>query len=135
MALRAFRSSPYPKQCCPLLSVQHPLLVADASVWDTFLLGVACRHILYGFYLFFLPVRMPFEIRKLPPDPPVRGFPVVWRLPLLSLPSLDVSPSLTLSSVFLSFVLPPFKDSGLLFWERDVCCWRSEVVLCSLLCV
>ena len=115
MALRAFRSSPYPKQCCPLLSVQHPLLVVDASVWDTFLLGVAFRHIIDRFYLFFLPVRMPSNIRKLPLDPTVRGFPVVWRLPLLSLPSRDGSPSLTLLSVFLSFVLPPYKDSGLLF--------------------
>ena len=32
-------------------------------------------------YLFiFLPVRLPSEIQKLPPDPPVRGFPGVWKL-------------------------------------------------------
>ena len=29
------------------------LLVADVGVWDTFLLGVAFRHIISGFYLFF----------------------------------------------------------------------------------
>ena len=50
------------------------LLVADAGVWGTFLLGVAFRHVICVFYLFFLPVRLPSEIRKLPPDPPVRGF-------------------------------------------------------------
>ena len=35
------------------------LLVADAGVWSTFLLGVAFRHVICGFYLFFLPVRLP----------------------------------------------------------------------------
>ena len=59
------------------------LLVADAGVWGIFLLGVAFRHVICGFYLFFLPVRLLSEIRKLPPDPPVRGFPDVWKLPLL----------------------------------------------------
>ena len=63
------------------------LLVADAGVWGTFLLGVAFRHVICWFYLFFLPVRLPSEIRKLTPDPPVRGFHGVWKLPLLRLPS------------------------------------------------
>ena len=41
-------------------------------------------------YLFIsLPVRLPSEIRKLPPDPPVQGVPGVWKLPLLRLPSRD----------------------------------------------
>ena len=45
----AARSSPF-----------HPhLLVADAGLWGTFLLGVAFRHVICGFYLFFLPVRLP----------------------------------------------------------------------------
>ena len=61
--------------------------MADVSVWDTFLLGVAFRHVICGFYLCFLLVRLPSEIRKLPPDPPVRRFPGVWKLPLLRLPS------------------------------------------------
>ena len=39
-----------------------PLLVADAGVWGTFLLGIAFRHVICGFYLFFLPVRLPSEI-------------------------------------------------------------------------
>ena len=63
------------------------LLVADAGAWGTFLLGVSSRHVICGFYFFFLPVRLPSEIQKLPPDPPVRGFPGVWKLPLLRLPS------------------------------------------------
>ena len=50
------------------------LLVADAGVWGTFLLGVVFRHVICGFYLFSLPVRLPSEIQKLPPNPPVRGF-------------------------------------------------------------
>ena len=90
----AARSSPFR----PLL------LVADAGVWGTFLLGVAIRHVTCGFYLFFLPVRLPSEIQKLPPDPPVRGFPGVWKL-LLRLPSWDGSPSLALLSLFLSFYI------------------------------
>ena len=53
------------------------LLVADAGVWGTFLLGVVFRHGSCGSYLFFLPVRLPSKIRKLPPDLPVRGFPGV----------------------------------------------------------
>ena len=57
----AARSSPF----CP-----H-LLVADAGVWGTFLLGVAFRQVICGFYLFFLPVRLASEIRKLPPNAPV----------------------------------------------------------------
>ena len=35
----------------------------------------------------------------------------------------------------LYFVLPPFKDDGLLFWAPDVLCSWSEVVLWSLLSV
>ena len=83
------------------------LLVADVGVWATFLLGVAFRHVICGFYLFFLRVRLPSEIRKVPPDPPVRGFPGVWKLPLLWLPSQDRSLSLALLSLFLSFIFCP----------------------------
>ena len=52
----AIRSSPF----CP-----H-LLVADVGIWGTFLLGVAFRHVICGFYLFFLPVRLSSKIQKLP---------------------------------------------------------------------
>ena len=79
------------------------LLVVDAGVWGTFLLGVAFRLVICRFYLFFLPVGLPSEIRKLPPDQPERGFPGVWKFPLLRLPFRDGSPSLTL--LFLFFIL------------------------------
>ena len=90
----------------PALLCPH-LLVAGASIWGIFLLGVVFRHVICGFYLFSLPVRLPSEIRKLPPDLPVRGFPGVQKLPLLRLPSRDGSPSLTLLSLFLSFIFCP----------------------------
>ena len=38
------------------------LLVVDAILWGTFLLGVAFRHVICGIYLFFLLVRMPSKI-------------------------------------------------------------------------
>ena len=50
---QGLRASPYPKQCCPLLSVRTYLLVAGAGVWGTFLLGVAFRHVICGPYLIF----------------------------------------------------------------------------------
>ena len=46
-----------------------------------------------GFF-FPLPVMLPSEILKLPTDPPVIGFPGVWKLPLLhdSLPGTGLLP-------------------------------------------
>ena len=38
------------------------LLMVDASIWGTFLMGVALGHVICGFYLFFLPVRLPSKI-------------------------------------------------------------------------
>ena len=82
------------------------LLVVDAGIWGTFLLGVAFRHIICGFYLFSLPVRLTSKIRKLPPDPPVRGFPGVWKLPLLRLPSRGrVSFPSSFVSLFIFYIL------------------------------
>ena len=90
----AARSSPF-----------HPSLAGGrCGRLGTFLLGVAFRHIICGSYLSLLPVRLPSEIGKLPPDPPVRGFPGVWKLALLGLSSWDESPSLALLSLFLSFI-------------------------------
>ena len=40
-----------PKQCRPLLSVPPPLAGLRCGVWGTFLLGVAFRHVICGFYL------------------------------------------------------------------------------------
>ena len=70
------------------------LLVADASVWDTSLLGVAIRHVIREFYLFFLQVMLPSEIPRLLTDLPVRGFLGVWKLLLFYdfLPGMDLCP-------------------------------------------
>jgi len=85
-------------------------------------------------YLFFLLVILPSEIPRLNKDPRERVFPGVWKLlSCLRLPSQDGSPFLPLLSLFLSFVLPPFKDDGLPFWVPDVLCQHSEVVLWNLL--
>ena len=92
-----------------LLSLFSPaLLVTDSSIWATSLLGVLVRPIICGFYLFifFLLVMLLSEIPKLPTDPLVRGSPGVWK-PLLRLPPWDGSPSLTLMSLFLSFIFCP----------------------------
>ena len=59
------------------------LLVEDASVWGTSLLGVAVRHVICGFSFFiyfFLPVMSPYEIPKLATDLPVRRLPGIWKL-------------------------------------------------------
>ena len=82
------------------------LLVADAGVWGTFLLGVVFRHVICGFYLFF-PSQSgcPPKFKNFAPDLPVRGFPGVWKLPLLRLPSQDGSPSLALLSLFFFYIL------------------------------
>ena len=77
---------------------------------------------------------LPSEIPRLTTDPLVRVFPGVWKL-LLRPPSWDGSLALPLLSLFLSFVLPPFKDNGLPFWVPDVLCQYSEVVLWNLLSV
>ena len=85
------------------------------------------RHVICEFYLFFLSVIVPSKIQKLPPDPLVRGFPGVWKLPLLRLPSQDGSLSLTLLSLFLSFIFCPTS-----FWRH----WAAFLgVWCPLLVI
>ena len=49
---------------------------------------------------------LPSEIPKLPTDPLVRGFPGIWKSPS-QLPPQDGSLSLTLLSLFLSFIFCP----------------------------
>ena len=84
----------------------------------------------------FLLVRLPSEIPKLPSDPPVRGFPGIWKLLLLhdSLPGTGLPIANTFASLFVSyFVLPPVKENELPFQVPDVLCQLSEVVLWKLL--
>ena len=110
----AYRSSPF----------RLHLLVADAGVWGTFLLGVAFMHVICGFYLFSSQLGCPPRFENFPQTRRCEGFLVVWKLPLLRLPSREGSPSLTfcLSFYLLYFVLPPFEDNRLLFWVPDVLC-------------
>ena len=81
IVLGAFRPGPHPKQplCSPRLPVQLPLTVVEGA--SELLL---CWHLQLGTSLsllcFFLPIMLPSEILKLPTDPPVRGFPTVWKL-------------------------------------------------------
>ena len=114
-------------------SLSRPcLLVDNTRVWATSPLGVAIRHVICGVYLlFFLPVMLPSEIPKLPTDPPVRGFPTVWKLLLHdSLQRMGLCPYLfCLSFCLLYFVLPPLEENGLPFWVPGVLCQHSEVVL------
>ena len=74
-----------------------------ASVWATSPLGVAVVCVICGFY-FFLPVMLPSEIPKLPTEPPVRGFPGVWKLLFYdSLPGTGLHPSFV--SLFIFYIL------------------------------
>ena len=81
----------------PLTAGGHELLLC----WDLWL-GVYS----VGFFsfFFFFPVKLSFEVPKLPTDLLVRGFPGVWKLLLFydSLPRTGLH--LELSSVFLSFI-------------------------------
>ena len=76
---------------------------------------------------------LPSEILKLPTDPPVRGFPSVWKLFFYN--SLPGWVSVPTSFYFLYFVLPPFEDNGLSFSVPGVLHQHSEVVLWCLLSV
>ena len=94
----AARSSPY----------RPHLLVANAGVWGTFLLRVAFMHVICGFYLFSSQLGCPPRFENFPLTRQCEGFPGVWKLPLLRLPSWDRSPSLALLSLSLSFFFPLF---------------------------
>ena len=88
-------------------------------------------------YLFFLPVMLPSEIRKLLTDPPSERVSWCLETSLLRLPSRGwISfPTSFLSFYLLYFVLPYFEDNGLPFWVPDVLCQHSEVVLWNLLSI
>ena len=62
-------------------------------------------HVICGFYLFFLLVRLPSEIQKL--LLPVRGFPGVWKLPLLLMTPFPGRVSIPSSffSIFIFYIL------------------------------
>ena len=88
-----------PEPLCP---------AADMSVWVTSPLGVVVRHLFCVVCFFFFPllVMFPSEISKLPTDPPVKGFPAVWKLLLLhdSLPRMGLIPN-SFVSLFVFYIL------------------------------
>ena len=68
----------------------------------------ACNLWVLIIYLFILSLMLPSEIPMLATDSPVRVFPGVWKLlSFLRLSSWDGSPSLSLLSLFLSFIFFP----------------------------
>ena len=78
------------------------------------------------------------EVPRLPTDSPVRVFHGVWKPLFFKTPFLgwsSVPTSFVSFLVFYIFFLPPFEDTGLLFWVPDVFCRHSEVVLWNLLSV
>ena len=85
------------------------LLLADVSFWATSPLVMLVK-----LFFFFLEM-LPFEIPNFPTNPPVRGFPIVWKLVLLhnSLPRMDLLWSLNSLSLFLSFIFCPTS-----FWRH-----------------
>ena len=92
-------------KCLPV----HPhFLVVDMSIWATSPLGVAVRYVICGFYLFFPPGYVALWDPKTPHRPGcerasycVETFPTSW------LPPWDGSTSLSLLSLFLSFIFCP----------------------------
>ena len=91
------------------------LLLVDTSIWATFLLGVAARHIICGFYLFISSwLCCPLRFQN-SPQTHQWDERLSWCLKtsLLRLPPLDGSPSLTLLSLFLSFIFCPTS-----FWRQ-----------------
>jgi len=87
--------------------------------------------------LSILPVMLPSEIPKLPTDPPMRGFPGIWKVLLFydSLPEMGVCPSFVSLFTFyiLSYLLS--KTTGCLSGCLVSSGQRSEVVLWNLLSV
>ena len=121
--------------------------MADAGVCAAFpleelLLGLSS--VGFNYFLFFLPVMLPYVLPKLATDSAARMFPGVWNPLFFRVSSQDRIPFPGWSSLPTSFVslfifyifsLPVFEDNGLLFWLPDVLCQHSEVVLWSLLSV
>ena len=81
---------------------------------------------------------LPSEVPRLATDLPVRVFPGVWKLlSFLRLASQDISPSLRLLALFLSFIFFPtsFRRKWAAFLGAWCLCQHSEVVLWNLLSV
>ena len=94
--------------------VSPRLLVMDARVWATSLLGVAVRLVICGFiYLFFPPGYVALWDSKTPQTPTSERVSWCLETSLLWLHPWDGSPSLALLSLFLSFIFCPTS-----FWRQ-----------------
>ena len=94
------------------------LVLADASIWATYLLGVAIRHVICVVLFIYLFIFPPGYVALWDSQTPHRptGERVSWCLKtssLLWLPPWDGTPSLTLLSLFLCFILCPTS-----FWRQ-----------------
>ena len=100
--------------CSTLTSLFSPCsLLVDTSLWVTFLLGVAARRVICGFF-FFPPIYVAFWDSKTLHRPASER--VSWSLetsPLSRFPTRDGSLSLILLSLFLSFIFFPTS-----FWRE-----------------
>ena len=111
--------------------------MADLSVWSISLLGVLVKACILWvlFFVFFPPGYVSLWDSKTPHRP--IGERVSWCLETSppSLPPQDGSLSLTLLSLFLSFIFCPtsFWREWLPFWVPGVLCYHSEVVFWELL--
>ena len=115
--------------------------MADAGICTASLLGVTVGHVIWGVKLFIYSsswLGCPLWFQGSPQTWQWEYFLVFGNFSLFkdSLPGMELRPYLfCLCFYLLYFVLPPFKDNGLLFWVPDVLCQHPEVVLWSLLSV
>ena len=106
----AFRLSPYPKQSARAFLFSPSSLLVDPSVWAISLLGVVVRCVICGFlsfffFFFFSPGCVAIWDSKTPHRPASERFSSSLETsPPSRLPPRNCSMSLTLLSLFLSFI-------------------------------
>ena len=108
----------------------------DMSIWAASLLAVVVRHIFCGGFCFLFSSRLcwPLRFRNSPQTHRWEGVLLFGNFSSFMTPSPGwVSILNSFVSLFVYFVLPPFKENGLSFWVPGVLCQHSEVVLWKLL--
>ena len=119
-----------------------PPCPATAYWWQTQAPGhlsaeVVVGCILCGIFFFSFQLCCPLRFQNSPQTRLWEASYCVETFPPSRLRPQDRSPSLTLLSLFLSFifVLPPFEENGLTFWVPGILHQRSEIVLWKLLSI
>ena len=120
-----------------------PPCPATAHWWQTQVPGLlVCWQLWLGAYsvgFFFFPFQLccPLRFQNTPQIRLWEASYCVETSPPSWLRPQDRSPSLTLLSLFLSFifVLPPFEENGLTFWVPGILHQSSEIVLWKLLSI